>query len=164
MNLPQVYMCSPSWTLLPPCKISCMKRVASPGSMHDTGCLGLVHWDDPEGWNSLCLYWAPPLHRVLFSQLLQHFFLTLQLFSLRLFGVPLSLPSSKCWCLSRFRPRTSHLFWLATLPLSVYINSQSLKQSPYANNTQTNTSSVTHTIFQLKQVTLCFSFSFIRWR
>ena len=31
--------------------ISRMKRVASPGSMHDTGCLGLVHWDDPEGWN-----------------------------------------------------------------------------------------------------------------
>ena len=31
------------------CKISCMKRGASPGSMHDTGCLGLVHWDDPEG-------------------------------------------------------------------------------------------------------------------
>ena len=28
--------------------ISCMKRVASPGSMHGTGCLGLVHWDDPE--------------------------------------------------------------------------------------------------------------------
>ena len=27
-----------------------MKRVASPGSMHDTGCLGLVIWDDPEGW------------------------------------------------------------------------------------------------------------------
>ena len=26
------------------CKISCMKLVASPGSMHDTGCLGLVHW------------------------------------------------------------------------------------------------------------------------
>ena len=32
------------------CKISCKKRAASPGSMHDTGCLGLVHWDDPEGW------------------------------------------------------------------------------------------------------------------
>ena len=32
------------------CIISCMKRVASPGLMHDTGCLGLVHWDDPEGW------------------------------------------------------------------------------------------------------------------
>ena len=27
-----------------------MKQVASPGSMHDTGCLGLVHWDDLEGW------------------------------------------------------------------------------------------------------------------
>ena len=26
-----------------------MKRVASPGWMHDTGCLGLVPWDDPEG-------------------------------------------------------------------------------------------------------------------
>ena len=32
------------------CIISYMKRVASPGSMHDTGCLGLVHWDNPEGW------------------------------------------------------------------------------------------------------------------
>ena len=32
------------------CKISCLKRVGSPGSMHDTGCLGLVRWDDPEGW------------------------------------------------------------------------------------------------------------------
>ena len=28
---------------------SCMKRDASPGSTHNTGCLGLVHWDDPEG-------------------------------------------------------------------------------------------------------------------
>ena len=27
------------------CKISCKKLVASPGSIHDTGCLGLVHWD-----------------------------------------------------------------------------------------------------------------------
>ena len=32
------------------CIISFMKRVASPGQMHDTECLGLVHWDDPEGW------------------------------------------------------------------------------------------------------------------
>ena len=32
------------------CIISYMKRVASPGSMHDTGCLRLVHWDNPEGW------------------------------------------------------------------------------------------------------------------
>ena len=30
--------------------ISYMKRVTSPDSKHDTGCLGLVHWDDPEGW------------------------------------------------------------------------------------------------------------------
>ena len=30
-------------------KISYMERVTSPGSMPDTGCLGLVHWDDPEG-------------------------------------------------------------------------------------------------------------------
>ena len=29
--------------------ISYMERVVSPGSMHDTGCLGLVHWDNPEG-------------------------------------------------------------------------------------------------------------------
>ena len=33
------------------CIILYMKRIASPGSMHDTGCLGLVHWDDPEGWD-----------------------------------------------------------------------------------------------------------------
>ena len=32
------------------CIISYMKQIASPGSMHDTGCSGLVHWDDPEGW------------------------------------------------------------------------------------------------------------------
>ena len=31
------------------CIISYLKRVASPGLMHDTGCLGLVHWDGPEG-------------------------------------------------------------------------------------------------------------------
>ena len=32
------------------CIISYEKRITSPGSMQDTGCLGLVHWDDPEGW------------------------------------------------------------------------------------------------------------------
>ena len=32
------------------CIISYMKRVTSPGLMHDTRCVGLVHWDDPEGW------------------------------------------------------------------------------------------------------------------
>ena len=30
--------------------ISYMERVTSPGLMHDIGCLGLVHCDDPEGW------------------------------------------------------------------------------------------------------------------
>ena len=33
------------------CKLSYVKWITSPGSMHDTGCLGLVHWDDPEGWD-----------------------------------------------------------------------------------------------------------------
>ena len=32
------------------CIISYKKRITSPGSMHDRGCSGLVHWDDPEGW------------------------------------------------------------------------------------------------------------------
>ena len=32
------------------CIISYMKRIATPGLMHDTGCLGLVRWDNPEGW------------------------------------------------------------------------------------------------------------------
>ena len=32
------------------CIISYKKRITSPGSMQDTGCLGLVHWDDPERW------------------------------------------------------------------------------------------------------------------
>ena len=33
------------------CILSCKKRIASLGSMKDTGCLGLMPWDDPEGWN-----------------------------------------------------------------------------------------------------------------
>ena len=33
------------------CKISYVKQISSPGSMHDTGCLELVHWDDLEGWD-----------------------------------------------------------------------------------------------------------------
>ena len=32
------------------CIISYKKRITSPGLMQDTGCLGLVHWDNPEGW------------------------------------------------------------------------------------------------------------------
>ena len=39
--------------------ISYKKRIASPGSMQDTGYLGLVHWDDPEGW-----YWEGGGRRV----------------------------------------------------------------------------------------------------
>ena len=33
------------------CILSYVKRIASPDSMHDTGCSGLVHWDDSEGWD-----------------------------------------------------------------------------------------------------------------
>ena len=33
------------------CRISYMKQITSPGSMQNTGCLELVPWDDPEGWN-----------------------------------------------------------------------------------------------------------------
>jgi len=32
------------------CILSYVKQIASPGSMHETGCSGLVHWDDSEGW------------------------------------------------------------------------------------------------------------------
>ena len=32
------------------CIMSNVKQIASPGSMHDTGFSGLVHWYDPEGW------------------------------------------------------------------------------------------------------------------
>ena len=39
------------------CKSSSQKgkfycfQVTSPGLMNETGCSGLVHWDDPEGWD-----------------------------------------------------------------------------------------------------------------
>ena len=33
------------------CMLSYVKQITSPGSMHETGCSGLVHWDDPEGWD-----------------------------------------------------------------------------------------------------------------
>ena len=33
------------------CVLSYVKWITSPGSMHETGCSGLVHWDDPEGWD-----------------------------------------------------------------------------------------------------------------
>ena len=34
------------------CILSYVKWNTSPGSMHDTGCSVLVHWDDPEGWGT----------------------------------------------------------------------------------------------------------------
>ena len=33
------------------CKLSYVKLITSPGLIHDTGCSGLVHWDEPEGWD-----------------------------------------------------------------------------------------------------------------
>ena len=33
------------------CILSYVKWIASPGSMHDTGCSERVHWDDPEEWD-----------------------------------------------------------------------------------------------------------------
>ena len=33
------------------CILSYVKWITSPGLMHETGCSGLVHWDDQEGWD-----------------------------------------------------------------------------------------------------------------
>ena len=33
------------------CILSYVKQITSPSSMHETGCSGLVHWDDLEGWD-----------------------------------------------------------------------------------------------------------------
>jgi len=33
------------------CILSYVKWIATSGSMHETRCLGLVYWDDPEGWD-----------------------------------------------------------------------------------------------------------------
>ena len=33
------------------CILLYVKQITSPGSIHDIGCLGLVHWDDPEVWD-----------------------------------------------------------------------------------------------------------------
>ena len=33
------------------CILSYVKRITSPGLMQETGCLELVHWNDPEGWD-----------------------------------------------------------------------------------------------------------------
>ena len=33
------------------CVLSYVKQIACPGLMHETGCSGLVYWDDLEGWD-----------------------------------------------------------------------------------------------------------------
>ena len=33
------------------CILSYVKWIVNPGLMHETGFSGLVHWDDPEGWD-----------------------------------------------------------------------------------------------------------------
>ena len=33
------------------CMLPCVKYIASPGLMHETGHSGPMHWDDPEGWD-----------------------------------------------------------------------------------------------------------------
>ena len=45
-----IYYSHFTWTNMTKSQEELTLRVASPGLMHDTGCLGLVHWDDPEGW------------------------------------------------------------------------------------------------------------------
>ena len=49
------------------CMLSYVKQITSPGSMHETGCSGLVHWDDPEGWDGerggrWGSWWGTPVH------------------------------------------------------------------------------------------------------
>ena len=34
------------------CILLYVKHITNPSSMHDTGCSGLVRWDDPEGWDT----------------------------------------------------------------------------------------------------------------
>ena len=33
------------------CILSYVKQITSPGPTHETGCSGLMHWDDPERWD-----------------------------------------------------------------------------------------------------------------
>ena len=49
------------------CILSYVKQSASPCLMHETGCSGLVHWDDPEGWDGEgvgggCSGWGTQVH------------------------------------------------------------------------------------------------------
>ena len=38
------------------CILSCKKRIASLHSIQDTGCLGLVHWDDQEKFKYIYIF------------------------------------------------------------------------------------------------------------
>ena len=38
------------------CILSYVKQIASPGSMHETGCSGPADWDDPEEWDGEAQY------------------------------------------------------------------------------------------------------------
>ena len=62
MNQPWVYIClldsvgegkgGMIWeNSIETCIISYVKQLTSPGLMHETRCSGLLHWDDPEGWD-----------------------------------------------------------------------------------------------------------------
>ena len=46
MSIVAVLVCIPTNST-----ITYIKQIASPGSMQDIGCSGLVQWDDPEGWD-----------------------------------------------------------------------------------------------------------------
>ena len=35
------------------CKLSYVKQITSPGSIYNLGCSGLMHWDDPAGWDGV---------------------------------------------------------------------------------------------------------------
>ena len=61
-------------------------KIASPGSMHDTACSGLVHWDDPE---------AQETHRE-FSGITKFSCLSLQVIMLP--RAELTVPSQESGC------------------------------------------------------------------
>ena len=67
------------------CIMSYMKGISSPGSMLDTGCLGLVHWDDPEGWYGWISLQSKGLSRVFSNTTVQKH---------QFFGAQLSLQSN----------------------------------------------------------------------
>ena len=51
VNLNLQWVHNPTKKILFWCLLPYVKQIASLGLMHETGCSGLVHWDDPEGWD-----------------------------------------------------------------------------------------------------------------